>query len=55
VLQDLQKFEAKSKEIICQKSTTKSMPVELAKLPVKNIKEIELKSEAVMEEKPKVR
>ena len=41
-------MKTKSKVIIIQKGTTKSMPVELAKLPVKDVKEIELKPEAIL-------
>jgi hypothetical protein len=42
VLRDLQNW-AKDGIVVSQKGTVKSMPVELAKLPVKDIKEIMLK------------
>jgi hypothetical protein len=41
VLRDLQGWAA-SRIVVKQKGTVKSMPIELAKLPIKNIKEIEL-------------
>jgi hypothetical protein len=48
VLRDLQDWAAEG-NVVRQKGTVKSMPIELAKLPVKDIKEIELKPEAEIE------
>ena len=50
VLTDLQTFEAKEKMTILQKGTVISMTSELAKLPKKDIKEIDLKTEAIIKE-----
>ena len=50
VLNDLQTFEAKEKMPILQKGTVISITSELAKLPKKDIKDIKLKAEAIIEE-----